>query len=87
MIVACLSSHPCYLSQSKLKTKSRINFKNLKKTCLVTIIRNQTKLEKIHKIYKTVHPQFMTEDIPQLMADAEYTPHFMADYTPQFMAE
>ena len=29
----------------------------------------------------------MAEDTPQLMADAEYTPHFMADYTPQFMAE
>ena len=34
-----------------------------------------------------VNPQFMAEDTPQLMADAEETPHFMADYTPQFMAE
>ena len=29
----------------------------------------------------------MAKDTPQLMADAEYTPHFMADYTFQFMAE
>ena len=29
----------------------------------------------------------MAEDTPQLIVDAEYTPHLMADYTPQFMAE